>query len=231
MPFSRPLADHLPLPRLGLASACLVALLVGAAPAVAQVQPDPVNTSTMGPVKPESIKAGTAQADAAQARPVADEGPARPPVLDGPGLAAADGRDDGVITRPPEGGRWASRDEDDDCRASGSVTMGVGFGGGMVERGGGATLNYGEGGNPYRPCAGGIGFSLSVSQTTMSGHPRGGWGGGPYGSYGGYGPYGYGAYPYAAMPYDMPYSGINTPYGRWSYDDAMDSWFASRLRP
>ncbi|MBB6252879.1 hypothetical protein [Nitrospirillum iridis] len=158
---------------------------------------------------------------------VANEGPVRPPVLDGPGAAAAaDDRDDGIVAaRPPEDDGWRSKDTS--CRVGGSVTMGVGFGGGMVERGAGATLNYGQDGNPFRPCADtGIGFSLSVSQSNVSGHPRNGawgtgvWGGGFDGG-DGY-PYGYGS-PYS---YGSPYG-----YGRWTDRGGMDSWFANRTRP
>ncbi|WP_148293854.1 hypothetical protein [Azospirillum sp. B4] len=155
---------------------------------------------------------------------VANEGPVRPPMLDGPGVAtAANDRDDGIVAaRPPEDDGWVSKDSK--CRAGGSVTMGMGFGGGMVERGVGATLNYGQDGNPFRPCEDtGIGFSLSVSQGNVSGHPRNGaWIGGPDGvdgyAYGYDRPYGYG--------YGSPYG-----YGRWSDRGTMESWFLNRTRP
>ncbi|MEA1672451.1 hypothetical protein [Nitrospirillum sp. BR 11163] len=162
-----------------------------------------------------------------------DEGPARPPVLDGPGVATADGRDDGVVAaRPPEDDGWKSKDTS--CRAGGSVTMGIGFGGGMIERGAGATLNYGQDGNPLRPCEDtGIGFSLSVSQGNVSGHPRNGaWvGGGPWGTPGAFldGPY---DTPYAyGGAYSTPYAFGTPGYSRWVDHGSMDGWFASRIRP
>ncbi|TWB24616.1 hypothetical protein FBZ89_101242 [Nitrospirillum amazonense] len=168
-----------------------------------------------------------------------DEGPARPPVLDGPGVATADGRDDGVVAaRPPEDDGWKSKDTS--CRAGGSVTMGIGFGGGLIERGAGATLNYGQDGNPLRPCEDtGIGFSLSVSQGNVTGHPRNGaWGVGPWGGVGG-GPWGPGlvdgvdgAYPYygSAYPYGGTYAAPYA-YGRWLDRGSLDSWFPSRIHP
>ncbi|MDZ5650658.1 hypothetical protein [Nitrospirillum sp. BR 11828] len=187
----------------------------------------------------EATPAGAASAPV-NAAPVnaIDEGPTRPPVLDGPGVATADGRDDGVVAaRPPEDDGWKSKDTN--CRAGGSVTMGIGFGGGMIERGAGATLNYGEDGNPLRPCQDtGIAFSLSVSQGNVTGHPRNGAWGGPWGGPWGGVPGGWadggldGAYPYYGSPYSYggayaaPYA-----YGRWLDRGSMDSWFPSRIHP
>lgn len=118
---------------------------------------------------------GAAPAAAPDANALA-EGPVAPPVLAGPGVVMA-GRgavnDDGVLlTRPDEEDRRLS-DRDESCRLGGSVDLGIGGGGGVMERDVGATITYGQNGNPWRPCDDShVGFAASVSRGTVTGTPR-----------------------------------------------------------
>lgn len=114
--------------------------------------------------------------DAARDASALAEGPVAPPVLAGPGVAMA-GRgavnDDGVLlTRPDDEDRRVSG-RDESCRLGGSVDMGIGGGGGVMERDVGATVTYGQNGNPWRPCDDShVGFAASVSRGTVTGTPR-----------------------------------------------------------
>lgn len=114
-------------------------------------------------------------ASAAEANAL-EEGPVAPPVLVGPGAAVV-GRgaagDDGVLLTRPDDEDRRSSGRDESCRLGGSVDLGIGGGGGVMERDVGATITYGQNGNPRRPCDDShVGFAASVSRGTVTGTPK-----------------------------------------------------------
>lgn len=90
-----------------------------------------------------------------------NEGPVAPPVLSEPAAP-----DDRVLLTGNGPAVAPDPDRDPRCRVGGAMDMGIAAGRGGVERGLGATLTYGQDGDPRRPCDDShVGFAVSVSRS------------------------------------------------------------------